>query len=82
MRTFRISCCLSFDRWKRDGVIVAWGVDPFNIFCVLQIAILVPRTLVRVRRHIERRIKELRDSERLIDWGRMDVLEAVTRSFI
>jgi hypothetical protein len=44
----------SIHRWKRNRVLVNWGMEEQNILGFFELAILVKRTLVRVRlRHIE-----------------------------
>jgi hypothetical protein len=76
---------LSLDRRKRDGVVVTWGIEPLDIDRFLELAILVERTLVRVRsrRHIERQYCELKDlgAHRLGFEANGQVFCLVTRSF-
>jgi hypothetical protein len=39
---------LSIHRWKRDGVVVARGMEELDILSFLELAILIKCTLVRV----------------------------------
>ena len=49
IHTSNICNSVSFDRQKRDGVFVTWGVEPWDILCIFELAILIQCTLVRVR---------------------------------
>jgi hypothetical protein len=62
-RTCAIRNSLSFNRRERDAGFVTWGVEPLDIVCVFELAVIIKSALlgVRSRWHIDRWIEELQD---------------------